>query len=77
MREVGHQLLLGGPQVADQRPRALATDHQVLRDGQVGEELRLLVHDRHPVRLRAAVPRLATELDVAGVRVGLASQDLD
>ena len=65
------------PQVADQRPRALATDHQVFGDGQVGEELWLLVHDRHSIGLGTAVPRLAIELDVASVRVGLASQDLD
>ena len=56
---------------------ALAADHDVLGDGQVREELRLLVHDRDEPCADHRRPRLALDDDLARVRGRLAGEDLD
>src|SRR5688572_28804939 len=64
-------------QAATQGPRALAANDQVVRHGQVGEELWLLMHDGDSVAVHVRVPRLPVELDLARVCPGLGCQDLD
>src|SRR5213076_3198996 len=55
----------------------LVAGDDVLADGQVREELRLLVHDRHAVGSQLARPRLAVDADLALVPVDLARENLD
>ena len=56
---------------------AFPPDDDVLLDRQVGEELRLLVDDRHSPPAQARGPRLTIDRDVPAVSDLLAGQDLD
>jgi hypothetical protein len=56
-RQVRHQLALIRIDVTGHEPCAFSTDHEVLGDRQVGEQLRLLVDDGDPTRIDAWIPR--------------------
>ena len=64
-------------QPVPQPPGALAADHHVLADGQVGEQLRLLVDHGDAVDADVHRPRLAVDQDLALVGRDLGGEDLD
>src|SRR5207244_8262424 len=57
-------------------PALLVAREDVLRDGQVRKELRLLVDDGHAVRAVLVRPRPAVDGDLALVALHLAGEDL-
>ena len=59
--QIGHQCALGGVGSSPQEPRAFPAHHQVVGDGEVGEELRLLVNDGDAIAFDIRAKRLPIE----------------
>ena len=70
-----HQLAVVAPEARPEQAAALAPDHQILGDGQIGKELRLLMHDRDGRRRIGEAPAAAVEGELARIGRLFAGED--